>query len=368
MTSNILGTTLSDIQYAVSTNPDSEQAFHSILKALAAAGPSIGMIIDPVTDEVCVDALRLVQERGLLHQGVLDHGYVDVLDVMPRLLPLSLKSGDFALASAARGSYQKGTKQLRSDAGLVDYLVRKLHTSPIEMAELKFGMRMPIFVARQFVRHRTASLNEESARYSVLSSDFYIPEPSEWRVNTADNRQATVDAHLDKEPAERLSDALRKHCEAAYDLYEAYLASPDDEEAYEGRFGDIAQIAGVGRELARMVLPLNIYTRWVWKCDLKNLLHLLKLRCDSHAQKEIRVYAEAIARIVNLLFPAAWNSWEDNFMLGVNFSGTEANLLQRLFSGGPTDFVWLAEELGWSKRRQGEFIDKAAQIGIAIQA
>ena len=221
---------------------------------------------DPVTGDQVYDCLWLVKQLGLLEQAVLDHGYVKVLDVMPRLFPVDLESGDFALADAARGSYQKGTRKVRSDAGLVDYLVRKLHTSPIEMAELKFAMRMPIFVARQFVRHRTASLNEESARYSILDSDFYVPAVDQWRVNSAANRQATVAGDFTAEAAAKLSEVLASHSNLAYSLYEAYLREPmtDDASPMEkfSQWQDIADMAGVSREQARMVLPQSMMTSY----------------------------------------------------------------------------------------------------------
>lgn len=328
------------------------------------------VIRDPVSGEACVDALAVLEEANLLKQQVLDHGYVDTVDVMPRLLPQTTMTGDHALADAARISYQKGTRKVRGDAGLVDYLIRHAHTSPIEMAELKFSMRMPIFVARQFVRHRTASLNEESARYSVLSSDFYVPEPDQWRVNTGANRQATVAGDFTSDEVNLLAGTVVKHQDLAYRLYQAFLHTGGEKDGLEETeedevYGDIAKLAGVGRELARMVLPLNIYTRWVWKCDLKNTLHLCKLRCDGHAQREIRVFADAIARVVEKLFPATWASWKDNFIDGIQLSRTESQLFIQVLEG-PTEAYEAGrsaiEANDWSIRRADEFIQKLEQL------
>src|SRR5687767_5917147 len=199
---------------------------------------------------------------------VLDHGFVRVIDYL---------GNDAAIVQAARVSYGEGTKTLREDEGLIRYLVRNKHTSPLEMAEIKFHCKMPIFIARQWVRHRTASINEYSGRYSVMSSDFYVPE--QFKSQDAKNRQGSGDA-LDKSVNQLLQDWTIKNSMECYALYERMLAE------------------GASRELARMILPVNFYTEWYWKIDLHNLLHFLTLRGDAHAQYEIRAYADVIAEIV----------------------------------------------------------------------
>jgi thymidylate synthase (FAD) len=311
-------------------------------------------IICAVTGDTMVDALASM-DPDLLNQKCLDHGFVKALDCMPRLKPLDANGCDFALADAARISYQKGTRKANSDAGLIDHLIRNEHTSPIEMGELKFHIRLPIFVMRQHVRHRTASLNEESARYSELASDFYIPEPQHWAMNTAANKQATVQYNMPQAVADKLHQWIKDHNEDSYRLYKQLLDGSESCDA------DIV-VPGVAREQARMVLGVNIYTQCVWKCDLKNLLHYLRLRTDKHAQYEIRVFADAIARVVAALFPASWNSFEDNFIKGVRFSGIELNVIKWLHD--PTFPNMLKVNFGWSKTRWMEFKKKLIRSGL----
>jgi thymidylate synthase (FAD) len=209
---------------------------------------------------------------------VLDHGYVIVLDWM---------GSDQAIADAARTCTGSG----RDGTDLIRYLWRHQHTSPFEMCELKILAKMPIFVARQWVRHRTASINEVSARYSELPGEFYIP--AQFKVQDTKNRQGSADP-LDEELNAQLRAELVEHCERAEALYQRML------------------VAGVARELARLGLPLNTYTSWVWKIDLKNLLHFLTLRCDAHAQAEIRAYADTLAEIVRLWCPVTYNAWKES--------------------------------------------------------
>ncbi len=307
-------------------------------------------LICPVTGDTMVDVLASMAPE-LINQKCLDHGFVKTLDCMPRLIPIDVNGCDFALADAARISYQKGTRKINADTALIDHLIRNEHTSPIEMGELKFHIRLPIFVMRQHVRHRTASLNEESARYSELASDFYIPEPEHWAMNTAANKQATVQYNMPQETANTLHKWIKDHNEDSYRLYQQLLEGSESADA------DIV-IPGIAREQARMVLGVNIYTQCVWKCDLKNLLHYLRLRTDKHAQWEIRVFADAIARVVGALFPASWNSFEDNFIRGVRFSGMELAIVRKMGDITITEFCQMLKDINWSKSRWGEFKKK----------
>jgi thymidylate synthase (FAD) len=339
--------------------------------------------LDPVTGDRMVDILEWVKENRpeLMDQKVLDHGFCRILDVMPRMVPFVVDeppSCDFALADAARLSYQKGTRKVSSDAGLIDNLIRNRHTSPIEMGELKFHLRMPIFVMRQHVRHRTASLNEESARYSQLASDFYLPKPEHWAINTSADKQATQQGRFTLVQAQQLYDVVQSQNKRSYALYEAMLydidtaaekyQSPGNEFAEDGfdeYCSNIAkQVPGLAREQARMILGVNIYTQCIWKCDLKNLLHYFSLRCDPHAQFEIRALADPMMRVTAQLFPTAVASFEDHFMNGVNFGQNELTLLRMItteFDGSdPTmlNACKILSYLDWTNRRLEEFSKK----------
>ncbi len=327
------------------------------------------MLICPVTGDCVVDVLASI-DPSLLKQNVLNHGFVNVVDVMPRLVPADHPTCDFSLAEAARLSYQKGTKKVSNDAGLIDNLIRNQHTSPIEMGELKYHMRMPIFVMRQLVRHRTASLNEESARYSVLDSDFYIPRQEDWAANTAANKQATVrGAVTDPDLANFLYDRITNHNAVAYQLYLLLLGDRDDDQVNdeEADYWNKLGVPAVAREQARMVLGTNIYTSCYWKSDLKNLLHLLRLRTDAHAQWEIREYGDAMARVVQACFPVAFKSFKDNFIDGVNFSKVELDVVGSVFVAiGGGIFSIPANHMvavGWTQRRTDEFTKKLMKTG-----
>lgn len=217
---------------------------------------------------------------------VLDHGSVRLVDIM---------GDDDAIVQAARTSYGKGTKTVSEDAKLVDYLVRNRHTSPLEMVEFKFHCVMPMFVARQWVRHRTASINEYSARYSEVKDVFYVPHSSRVLGQGKANKQGS-EGDLPLGAKVTFIEDVTRISKEAYEAYKLALES------------------GVARETARILLPVNFYTEWYWKIDLHNLLHFLKLRLDKHAQYEIRVYAEAIARIVQAHCPVAWESFSRHFL------------------------------------------------------
>ncbi len=318
---------------------------------------------DPVSGQQVTDALALMEKRrpGLRTQRVLNFGVVEVVDVMPRLIPIDLSADnsplrcDLAIPQAARISYQGGTKKASSDVGLIDNLIRNQHTSPVEMVELKWRLRMPIFVMRQHVRHRMSSMNEESARYSELASDFYIPDPAHWAMNTTADKQATVKQDLDPRVVGKLYDWIHEHNIEAYRLYQHLLDGSEDAD------GDIV-IPGIAREQARMILGVNIYTSCIWKIDLKNLLHYARLRADAHAQYEIRVYAEAMIKQLEYLCPAAMASFRDHFMDGVNIAASEITVYVQLLNGEWNEAVLVAKRLGWTHRRSVEFIKKIAKL------
>ena len=249
-------------------------------------------------------------ERHLhLVHPVLDHGLVRVVDYM---------GDDSAIVQAARVSYGRGTKSVQNDEGLIRYLMRHWHSTPFEMCEIKLHVKLPVFVARQWIRHRTASVNEYSARYSILDREFYIPAREALAAQSAVNNQGRGDT-LDDDEAARVLHWLREDATQAYDHYEAMISQ-------EGQ-------QGLARELARMNLPMNVYTQWYWKTNLHNLLNFLRLRADAHAQYEIRVYAEAIAGIVRDWVPHAWSAFEDYRMGGVSLSAKGAEVLRRRLRG-----------------------------------
>ncbi|GGH22416.1 thymidylate synthase (FAD) [Cribrihabitans marinus] len=240
---------------------------------------------------------------------VLDHGFVRVVDYM---------GDDAAICQAARVSYGKGTKSVQNDEGLIRYLMRHWHSTPFEMCEIKLHVKLPVFVARQWIRHRTANVNEYSARYSILDREFYIPAPEHVAAQSAVNNQGRG-AALQGDEAARVLEILKSDSARAYDNYEAMISQDGQE--------------GLARELARMNLPANIYTQWYWKVDLHNLFHFLRLRADAHAQYEIRVYADEISRIVADWVPFAHRAFEDYRMGAVNLSAQMVDSLRRMLRG-----------------------------------
>jgi len=260
---------------------------------------------------------------------VLDHGLVRVIDYM---------GDDGAIVQAARVSYGAGTKHVQNDEGLIRYLMRHWHSTPFEMCEIKLHIKLPVFVARQWIRHRTANVNEYSARYSILDREFYIPDPSQLAAQSSVNNQGRGDV-LSGEEAARVLDMLKRDATTAYDHYEDMLSQ-------EGQ-------QGLARELARMNLPMNIYTQWYWKVDLHNLFHFLRLRADSHAQYEIRVYAEEMCRLVKDWVPLAYAAFEDYRMGGVTFSAKALAVLKRRLAGEVVD----QESSGMNKGEWREFVE-----------
>ena len=264
-----------------------------------------------------------LEERLFEPVPVLDHGFVRVVDYM---------GDDAAIVQAARVSYGKGTKSVSDDRGLVRYLVRHRHTTPLEMCELKLHVKLPIFVARQWIRHRTANVNEISARYSILDREFYLPEPEQVKVQSATNRQGRGEA-LSAEQAARVLDVLRRDAVQAFDTYDTLLNDRGDGQPVD------PELPQVARELARSNLTLGTYTQWYWKIDLHNLMHFVGLRADAHAQYEIRVYAEVIADIVAAWVPHAWEAFVDYRQHAHTFSREEMEVLRKLVQGADPDAV-----------------------------
>ena len=261
-----------------------------------------------------------------------DHGLVALCDVMPRLVPVG-KTADFAIVQAARVSYGQGTKQINEDRGLIRYLARHRHTTPFEMVEFKFHHVMPIFVARQWIRHRTANVNEYSARYSVVKDRFYKPTPQNVRKQSAQNRQGG------EEPADEMT--AREFCEY---LDRAEALYPEYEKLLE---------KGVSRELARIALPVNAYTEWYWKCDLHNILHFLSLRMDAHAQQEIRDYATAMFALIQPIVPIAAEAFVDYQLGDMHLTRLE---IEAIKTGQP-----LKSD---NKRENAEWLEKKEKLGL----
>ncbi|MDB5380591.1 MAG: thymidylate synthase [Rhodospirillales bacterium] len=261
-------------------------------------------------------------EAMLFHASpVLDHGFVRVVDYM---------GDDSAVVQAARVSYGRGTRAANEDRGLIRYLMRHRHSTPFEMCEIKYHVKLPIFVARQWIRHRTANVNEYSARYSILDREFYIPAPEALAAQSADNRQGRGSV-LEGEEATRVLALLREDASRNYDHY-AWMLNTDD----AGRVLDPGR-QGLARELARMNLTLNAYTQWYWKTDLHNLLNFLSLRADAHAQHEIRVYADAMLDSVRAWVPHCFEAFTDYRMGAVTLSAQMLDIVKRLLGGEPVE-------------------------------
>lgn len=277
----------------------------------------------------------------LARREILDHGFVELVDKM---------GNDVAVVDAARVSISSlEVKAVASDRQLIRYLLRHIHTSPFEQCTLKFRAKMPLFVARQWVRHRTAAINEMSARYGVLPEEFYIPQLEDIQVQSKNNKQGRGEA-LPQEEAECIRRIFETESSDAYAVYQDLLSK------------------GTARELARAVLPVNIYTQWYWTINLWNLMHFLRLRMDAHSQKEIRVYADAMYEMVKDYFPICMEAFDDYILHSVKFSRMEIGLLRELF--GPEIKLFLAhvtqdpsyrekleKQIG-SKRELIEFIQK----------
>jgi thymidylate synthase (FAD) len=249
--------------------------------------------------------------------AILDHGFIRVIDYM---------GDDAAVVQAARVSYGRGTRHRNEDAALISYLMRHWHSTPFEMCEIKFHVKLPIFVARQWVRHRTANINEYSARYSVLDAEFYIPAPQHLAAQSVANRQGR-DALLGEEESVEVLRLLREDAARAYDHYGWML-----NDGTAGHAED-PERKGLSRELARIGLGLNTYTQWYWKCDLHNLFRFLRLRADPHAQYEIRIYAEAMLDIVRRWVPLSHEAFLEHQMNAVTFSASAVEAVRQMLGG-----------------------------------
>jgi thymidylate synthase (FAD) len=266
---------------------------------------------------------------------LLDHGFVRLIDYM---------GDDQAIVQAARVSYGRGTRRVREDRGLIRYLLRHRHTTPFEMCEIKVHMKLPIFVARQLIRTRTANVNEASGRYSILDREFYMPDPSVLGAQSATNRQGRGDA-VSPERAAHVLELLKKDAELAYAHYEDMLGGAAETQ----KTGE--EVEGIARELARINLPVSFYTQWYWKIDLHNLLRFISLRADAHAQYEIRVYAEALADLTRRWVPDVYEAFVDYQLEGASLSRMEMAALRLLLQGETPDLA----ALGLSAREQVEF-------------
>ena len=267
---------------------------------------------------------------------VLDHGFVRVIDYM---------GDDSAVVQAARVSYGKGTKRVNEDRGLIQYLMRHRHTTPFEMCEIKYHVKLPIFVARQWIRHRTANVNEYSARYSILDNEFYLPAPEHLAVQSTSNRQGRGES-LPPGEAQRVLDLLREDAARSYRDY-AYMLNEDE----GGNVVDEKR-SGLARELARMNLSLNFYTQWYWKTDLHNLLNFLSLRADAHAQYEIRVYAEAMIETLERWVPMTAEAFRQYRIGGAQLSANALAVIKKMLAGEPVDQA----ASGLSKREWSELM------------
>lgn len=286
--------------------------------------------IIPVKFSVPMPRITVPEAEALLDQEikVLDKGFVRLVDYM---------GGDQRIVQSARVSYGEGTKTVRQDRALIHYLLRNWHTSPFEQVQLTFHCKMPIFIARQWIRHRTARLNEISGRYSVMKDEFYVPQPDKVSYQSSDNKQGRGGV-LPLDEAMAVIAQLEREQKEAYAGYTAMLDQ------------------GVARELARTNLPLSLYTEWYWQIDLHNLFHFIRLRADSHAQYEIRAYAEALAQCAKAVAPMAYEAFEEHIVGSISFSRAESAALARLLAGG---------EAGLEERPMKIFEEKLARLRAA---
>nr|WP_064591493.1 FAD-dependent thymidylate synthase [Orientia tsutsugamushi] len=269
---------------------------------------------------------------------VLDHGFIRVVDYM---------GDDFSVVQAARVSYGRGTKQLSQDRGLIRYLMRHRHTTPFEMCDIKFHIKLPIFVARQWIRHRTASINEYSARYSILAKEFYLPRNDDITPQSKTNKQGRSEEVISEQWSMRVLEILKSDAERCYQHYEEML-----NEDSEGHIVNSENV-GIARELARINLPLNYYTEWYWKVNLHNLLHFLSLRGSKHAQYEIRAYAKKMIDIVKLWVPYSFEAFEDYVLHSALISKGGLAVVRKMIKGEKVSM----EDSNLSKREWEELME-----------
>ena len=282
-------------------------------------------VIAPELENILFDAIP-----------ILDHGFVRVIDYM---------GDDTSIVQAARVSYGKGTKKVSTDSGLIKYLMRHWHSTPFEMCEIKYHIKLPIFIARQWIRHRTANVNEYSARYSILDKEFYLPSEENLAAQSKNNRQGRGEV-LTGDQAKEVLNLLKNDAERTYDNYQTML-----NERYDGSVIDEKK-SGLARELARMNLTLNTYTQWYWKTDLLNLMNFLRLRADSHAQFEIRAYADVMLDTLKKWVPITFEAFMDYRVGGTEVSSKGKSVLKYLMSGKKVDI----ETSGLSKREWNELM------------
>tara|TARA_A100001011_G_C14318683_1_gene849281 strand:+ start:89 stop:1036 length:948 start_codon:yes stop_codon:yes gene_type:complete len=267
---------------------------------------------------------------------VLDHGFIRVIDYM---------GDDTSIVQAARVSYGKGTKKVSTDSGLIKYLMRHWHSTPFEMCEIKYHVKLPIFIARQWIRHRTANVNEYSARYSILDKEFYLPSKENLAAQSKNNRQGRGEV-IKGDQANEVLNLLKEDAEQTYENYETML-----NEKYDGSIIDKNK-SGLARELARMNLTLNTYTQWYWKTDLLNLMNFLRLRVDQHAQYEIRAYADVMLDNLKKWVPITYDAFIDYRVGGTEVSAKGKIVIQKLIKGENINL----EESGLSKREWNELM------------
>ena len=267
---------------------------------------------------------------------ILDHGFIRVIDYM---------GNDNSIVQAARVSYGKGTKKVNTDSGLIKYLMRHWHSTPFEMCEIKYHVKLPIFIARQWIRHRTANVNEYSARYSILDKEFYLPSKENLAAQSTSNRQGRGDI-INGGQADKVLGLLKEDAERTYKNYEEML-----NERYDGTVIDDNKV-GLARELARMNLTLNTYTQWYWKTDLLNLMNFLRLRADHHAQYEIRAYADVMLDTLKRWVPITYDAFIDYRVGGTEVSSKGKEVLKKLINGHNINI----DETDLSKREWNELM------------
>lgn len=285
-----------------------------------------------------------------------EHGFVALIDAMPRLVPEG-KTADAAIVQSARVSYGQGTKKVNEDRGLIRYLLRHRHTTPFEMVEFKFHISMPIFIARQWIRHRTANVNEYSGRYSIMPDHFYRPSLDSVRKQSSTNRQGgseTFDTREANAPG-RKQEAADVEASGERQTAQDFLSLLDRAEALYPDYESLVE-SGVSRELARIALPLSTYTQWYWKCDLHNILHFLRLRMDDHAQEEIRIYAQAMHDLIEPIVPVTMEAFRDYHLESMSLTRLEVEALRDKLAGGAGELESI------NKREQSEWNAKLGAL------
>ena len=295
------------------------------IKDLQSQNNNTKRVIAPELEEILYEALP-----------ILDHGFIRVIDYM---------GNDNSIVQAARVSYGKGTKKVNTDSGLIKYLMRHWHSTPFEMCEIKYHVKLPIFIARQWIRHRTANVNEYSARYSILDKEFYLPTKENLAAQSTNNRQGRGEV-ISGNQAEKVLGLLKDDAERTYKNYEEML-----NERYDGSVIDESK-TGLARELARMNLTLNTYTQWYWKTDLLNLMNFLRLRADHHAQYEIRAYADIMLDTLKRWVPITYDAFIDYRVGGTEVSSKGKEVLKKLINGESVSI----DETGLSKREWNELM------------